>query len=369
MNHTEDIESNGEISRVFLLLPGLVFLAGGVICLIGISQAILELFSDGSIVIAFFHLIFVGTPGAILTYAGYWMPRSDISPRYYPQVTAWIVGGTGVMFGFILLRDLHPGVTVEWTVGTQSIALMIGSIGGLVIGIQRSRVTARTVELEERTRELKDREQHLERQNERLEEFANVVSHDLRNPLNVASGRLEMVQDDCDNKHLSYVESAHERMEALITDLLTLAQQGQTPSDHSNIQLANLVENCWANVQTENATIHVKTDSTVRAEESRLRQLFENLFRNSVEHGSSDVTITVGNLDTGFYIEDDGPGIPSDERDAVFETGHSTSEQGTGFGLSIVKQVVEAHKWEIQVADGDTGGARFEITGVEFVAE
>lgn len=271
------------------------------------------------------------------------------------------------MFGFIVLRDLHPGVTVEWAVGTQSIALMIGSIGGLAIGIQESKVTTRTEELKERTHELKDREQHLERQNERLEEFANVVSHDLRNPLNVASGRLELAKDDCDSEHLSHVENAHERMEVLISDLLTLAQQGQNPSDYSIIQLANLGESCWTNVQTEDATAHIETDSTIRAEESRLKQLFENLFRNSVEHGSSNVTITVGDLDDEFYIEDDGPSIPVDEREAVFNTGYSTSEQGTGFGLSIVKQVVEAHKWEIHVTEGTTGGARFEVTSVELV--
>lgn len=369
MDYTRDSESNGILSRYFALLPVLVLIAGGLIFLTGISQAILELFGDESVVIALFHLIFVGIPGGILMYAGYWMPRSDISPQYYPRVVAWIVGGTGVMFGFIVLRDLHPGVTVEWTVGTQSIALMIGSIGGLLIGIQESRVKTRTEELAERTRELKEREQHLARQNERLEEFANVVSHDLRNPLNVASGRLELAQDDCDSKHLSNIESAHKRMNTLITDLLTLAQQGQTPADRSIIQLANLVKNCWENVQTNNTTLRIETDSIIRAEESRIRQLFENLFRNSVEHADSDVTITVGDLNSGFYIEDDGPGIPSDERDAVFQTGHTTSEQGTGFGLSIVKRVVEAHEWKIQVTEGPTGGARFEVTGVEFVAE
>ncbi|WP_336325815.1 HAMP domain-containing sensor histidine kinase [Halovenus sp. HT40] len=369
MVDTANFESTSKLSQYLSRLPGLFFLVGGLICLTGISQAILHLFGDGSVVTALFQFIFVGIPGATLMFAGYWLPRSGISPQYYLRVITWIVGGTGVMFGFILLRDLHPGVTVEWSVGTQSIALMIGSIGGLLIGVEESRVTIRTKELEERTRKLKDREQHLENQKERLEEFANVVSHDLRNPLNVANARLELAQDDCDSKHLSHVESANERMEALITDLLTLAQQGQTPSEQTMIELSDLVDTCWTTVQTESAAINVVTHSTIRAEESRLRQLFENLFRNSVEHGSSDVRITVGDLNDGFYVEDDGPGIPSDERDAVFESGHSTSAQGTGFGLSIVKQIVDSHEWEIQVVEGSTGGARFEVTNVEFVAE
>lgn len=369
MDDTESTESTRRLSRYSSLLPGLVLVTGSLIFLIGIAQGLLELFGDGSVVIALFHLILVGISGTILMYAGYWMPRSDIEPGYYPRVIAWIVGGTGVMFGFILLRDLHPGVTVEWSVGTQSIALTIGSIGGLLIGIQESRVRIRTEELEERTRELKDRERHLERQNERLEQFSNVVSHDLRNPLNVAIGRLELARAEYDSEHLAHVESAHERMEALITDLLTLAQQDQSPTECRSVRLADLVEGCWGNVQTDDATLRLETDVTIRADESRISRLFENLIRNSVEHVGSDVTVTVGSLDDGFYVEDDGPGIPPDERGEVFETGHTTSDQGTGFGLSIVEQIVESHDWEVRITEGTSGGARFEVTGVESATE
>lgn len=100
---------------------------------------------------------------------------------------------------------------------------------------------------------------------------------------------------------------------------------------------------------------------------SRLQQLLENLIRNSIEHAGEEVTVTVGALEDGFYVEDDGPGIPADERDEEFAAGHSTSEGGTGFGLRIVQQVVEAHDWSIQLTEGSDGGARFEITGVELV--
>ena len=368
MNKVGSHEPDRGFSRHFSRLPTVVLVAGGLIFLIAVSQAVLELFGGGSAVVALFHLVLLGTPGVILAYAGRWLPRSDISPQYYPRIIAWIVGGTTVMFGFIVLRDVHPGVSVEWSVGTQSIALMIGSIGGLLIGIPETRVAIRTGELRARTRELKERERHLEQQNERLEEFANIVSHDLRNPLNVASGRLELAQEDCDSTHLAHIETAHDRMDALITDLLTLAQQGQTPPGRSSVRLADVVENCWKNVQTSDATISIETETTVSAEESRLRQLFENLIRNTVEHGGATVAITVGDLEDGFYFEDDGPGIAPDERGTVFETGHTTSAQGTGFGLSIVKQVAESHGWEVRITDGTDGGARFEITSVERVA-
>ncbi|MFC7325293.1 sensor histidine kinase [Halorubrum rutilum] len=368
MDQTGSAESDRALVRYSSLLPRLVFVAGGVICLFGISRVALELFGGGSVVTALFNLVFVGIPGTVLMFAGYWLPRSDVSQEYYPRVIGWIVGSVAVMFGFILLRDLHPGVTVEWSTGTQSIALMIGSIGGLLIGVQESRVRIRTAELEERTRELEERERHLERQNERLEQFSNVVSHDLRNPLNVASGRLELARDECDSEHLADVERAHGRIEALITDLLTLARQDQSPERRS-VRLADLIESCWMNVRTEDATLRLEACATIRADESRVRQLFENLFRNSVEHVGPAVTVTVGDLDGGFYVEDDGPGIPPDERDDVFETGHTTSDEGTGFGLSIAERVAESHGWEIRVVDGAGGGARFEVTGVECPAE
>ncbi|MDS0221492.1 PAS domain S-box protein [Haloarcula sp. S1AR25-5A] len=218
----------------------------------------------------------------------------------------------------------------------------------------------------EGTERLRDHERELRQQNERLEEFTSVVSHDLRNPLNIARGRLELAREEHESEHLAAIERAHERMDTLITDLLTLARDGEAVADREPVALASLVESCWTTVETADATLVTDIDRTVLASESRLKQLFENLVRNAVEHGGADVTVTVGALDDGFYVADDGLGIPEEDREAVFEAGYSTGAAGTGFGLSIVEQVVEAHGWEISVGDSTDGGARFEITGVSF---
>ncbi len=217
--------------------------------------------------------------------------------------------------------------------------------------------------------EQKQREAELSRQNERLDEFASVVSHDLRNPLNVATGRLDLAKTECDSAHLDEVENAHERMKSLIDDLLTLARQGASVSEHETVPLGTVAERCWQTVKTSDATLKVTTDRTISGDSSRLRQALENLFRNAIEHGGEDVTVTVGELEDGFFVEDDGPGIPEGEREAVFEAGYTTSETGTGFGLGIVSKIVEAHGWDISVTEGATGGARFEITGIEFVED
>ncbi|MDB2294554.1 PAS domain S-box protein, partial [Halorubrum ezzemoulense] len=197
--------------------------------------------------------------------------------------------------------------------------------------------------------EREERERELERQNARLEKFASVVSHDLRNPLNVAEGRVELAQAECDSEHLDDVESALERSQALIDDLLTLAREGNRVDDIEAVEFGTLTKNCWQNVSTGEAAIMVEIDQTIRADQSRLQQVLENLYRNAIEHGGGDVTVTVGALPNGFYIEDDGSGIPTDERNNVFDAGYSTTDDGTGFGLNIVEDIVDAHGWEIQL--------------------
>jgi PAS domain S-box-containing protein len=260
-----------------------------------------------------------------------------------------------------------------------------------------------------------ERERQLQRQNDRLDEFAAIVSHDLRNPLNVAEGRLELAREECDSEHLASVERAHDRMWTLIDDLLTLARQGGDDLDPATVSLATLADRCWDSVEWSGATLAVETDAAVRADESRLQRLLENLFRNSVEHGSTNsrpeagdsvehgsttprsqaredsvergstsdrpttdrpvedagsdpsVTVTVGDLPDGFFVADDGPGIPAEVRDEAFEAGYSTNPEGTGFGLSIVREVADAHGWDVRLVDAEEGGARFEFRGVTVV--
>jgi len=213
------------------------------------------------------------------------------------------------------------------------------------------------------------RERELERKNERLDRFASLVSHDLRNPLNVAQGRLELAREDCESENLDRVADAHARMVALIEDLLTLARQGERVSDLHPVDLESLAGRCWENVQTPGGTIAVESDATILADRTANQNLLENLFRNAVEHGGEDVTVTVGDTPDGFYVADDGDGIPEGERDQVFDPGYSTSPEGTGFGLSIVKEIAAAHDWDVRVTESEEGGARFEFTDVDRVDE
>lgn len=207
--------------------------------------------------------------------------------------------------------------------------------------------------------------QRLQEKTEQMELVASTISHDLRNPLTVASGYLQQAQQECESEALDDVENAHARMEEIIDDVLTLARAGKRIDTPEAVPVDAAVQRAWANVVTDSAALAIEDDRTIMADPVMVQHVFENLFRNAVEHGGEDVTVIVGALEGGVYVEDDGAGIPSDHREDIFEVGYTDSANGTGFGLSIVKQIINAHGWNIHVTEGAGGGARFEITGVE----
>ncbi len=199
---------------------------------------------------------------------------------------------------------------------------------------------------------------------EQLRNVAELVAHDLRNPLTVASGQLSLLQEGVRDA-VDRMDAAHARMEHIIDDLNLLARLDEPVTDPERVDLGACVSAAWEMIQTEAATLAVELDEiTVSGDPSRLTRLFENLLHNAIHHGGPTVTVRVGTFADGFYVEDSGPGIPPDERESVLTPGYSTTPDGTGFGLSIVRQIVDAHGWTLTVTAGEEGGARFEVTGV-----
>jgi signal transduction histidine kinase len=236
-----------------------------------------------------------------------------------------------------------------------------------------------TLEVPERIKQ----QQAIERQNQRLEEFASVLSHDLRNPLNIAQAHLAALESgDDDDTSVEQCRISMDRMDQLIDDVLVFAREGRSVEETEPVDLSATARAAWKTVDTGAATLGTDTDLPVQGNEARVTRLFENLFRNSVEHGSTSsrsttddtvehgasddagITIRIGDAGNDFYVEDDGVGIPEEKRDEVLERGVTTSSDGTGFGLAIIKNVAGAHGWDVAVAESDEGGARFEFTGV-----
>ncbi|AQL42886.1 hypothetical protein BV210_09240 [Halorientalis sp. IM1011] len=349
----------------------------------------------------------IGPFVAAILYGGYWLRGDRLPSRRYPRIGVWFLAG---LVGFLLLNVL---IMVVWDqvslyeyFAWAEFAAAVGSASGLGIGIFEARGIDRAVAAERHRVE----RQEVERRNDRLDEFASVVSHDIRNPLNVAQMRLELASEECDCEHVDHVVSSLERIEAIVDRSLALARSGTAIDETEPIDLSELSEQSWRNVATADAELVVDDPGSVEGDTDRLQQLFENLFRNSVEHGSTSprsqapedavehgstsprsqapedavehgstsgpsestdtdeqdgtsVVVRVGSLPNGFYVEDDGPGVPEDERDAILNAGYTTSDSGTGLGLAIVDRVARAHGWEPRIVASDAGGARFEFVG------
>jgi PAS domain S-box-containing protein len=223
-------------------------------------------------------------------------------------------------------------------------------------------------ELERTKRRLEDSNEALRRKNERLEQFASVVSHDLRNPLTVARLQAEFAEESGGDEHFERLHTSHERMDAMIEDLLLLARAETSVDTDGTVALASRAKRAWEGVRTPGAKLELDLPgaSEIRGDPELLGHVFENLFRNAVDHNDRPVTVRVGVLAengerTGFYVEDDGCGIDPDSAGQITDYGYSTAESGTGFGLSIVAEFVDRHGWELTIDDSTDGGARFEI--------
>jgi len=227
-------------------------------------------------------------------------------------------------------------------------------------------VKAAFIKIEECNRG-RHREAELKEERDQLNDFTRLIAHDLQSPLNVAQGHLSLARSNGEYDRLDTVESALDRMETIIDETLTLAQQGQSVKKTQPVDVPKLVASCLSVLEISTEDVEILDKFSIKADPDRLAHIIENLCKNAIDHGGSNVSITIGRTTDGFYIADDGPGIPPEDQDDIFTQGFTTSGEGTGLGLKIVETIVEAHNWSISVTDSASGGARFDITGVEFV--
>ncbi|WP_248517886.1 ATP-binding protein [Salinarchaeum laminariae] len=199
--------------------------------------------------------------------------------------------------------------------------------------------------------EAKARETELERERHRLEAFASFASHDLRNPVSIASGYLGLARETGNPTALENVEESLQRMATLIDDVLALVQPEDTDETMAWLHLRDAIEHAWERIDAPRASLSVAVPEgvAVLAADGLFTQLLENLLKNSVQHVGPTVAIEVGLTATGFYVADDGPGIDAEDPARVFDYGYTNG--GTGLGLAIVDEVAEYHRWEPSVGE------------------
>ncbi|HLM87343.1 MAG TPA: HAMP domain-containing sensor histidine kinase [Solirubrobacteraceae bacterium] len=213
--------------------------------------------------------------------------------------------------------------------------------------------------------------------------FIADASHELRTPLTVIGGQLELLaaQDDPPIEEVRRVERLVQgeiaRMARLVDDLLLLAksEQGQFLRIEP-IDLAPFVEEIWhaATLRGDRSfELDIVPAGNLLADPDRLAQALRNLLANAIEHTATPDGLVrlrvqaVANARVRFLVEDDGPGIPADQRERVFDRFHRTdaardrASGGAGLGLAIVRAIAHAHGGRVDAGMAAAGGARIEL--------
>jgi signal transduction histidine kinase len=276
----------------------------------------------------------------------------------------------------------------------------IGSMlifAGLVIGIRSVRsdaaarsqafdqlaVAAESMERNQRTldayvAELQSANAALSRSNRDLDSFAYVASHDLRAPLRGISNLATWLEedlgdrlDDRNREHLALLRGRVDRMGLLIEGILVYSRAGRRPGEVTAVDVGELVRDVVALLVTESTTVVIADGlPTLHTERVPLEQVWINLLDNAIKHGTPGGRIEIGGTRRGdlgsFWVRDDGPGIPPEHHEKIFDVFQTLSPrdkvEGAGIGLSVVRKLVESHGGTIRVESTAGDGATFHFT-------
>ena len=218
------------------------------------------------------------------------------------------------------------------------------------------------------------------------EEFVANVSHELRTPLSLIKGYVETLLDgarsnpEVAERFLKIIERNAQRLYLLIQDLLTISalESGRIKLSLQPVELHPLVEKVFFDLKppADNknvALVNALPHWTATADANRLEQVLANLVDNAIKYGRAQGTVAVGGRKTEdgkieIFVQDDGPGIPTEALDRVFERfyrvdkARSREQGGTGLGLSIVKHIVHNHGGKVWVKSELGKGATFFFT-------
>jgi len=203
----------------------------------------------------------------------------------------------------------------------------------------------------------------LERQKERLRELAQIISHELRNPLQAAMGRVELLAAEHAAEEFDAIQRSHTRISFLIDDLMEIARQGGRQYTVEPVALSDVMGDAWTTVDTDGSTIEIDCTETILADSTRLCQLAENFFRLATDQADTG-KVTITDTADGFALEHDGPPLEAGN-EGPFELYYATNDEGVGLHLAVIREIAHGHGWEIALANESMGRVRLNVTDVE----
>ncbi len=235
-----------------------------------------------------------------------------------------------------------------------------------------------------RSTQLRIRLVRAQEMNEHLREMnlaAAGLAHEARNPLNIVRGVAQMIDQNRQipetvQKQAGRITEEVDRVTQRLNEFIKYSRPMQPRM--AATPLASVVADVLGALQTDLEDKNVQTeiripDQAIQADEAMLRQVIFNLVINAIQAAPEKGRIAVAFTDQPhgegtLSVEDDGPGVPQEQRAEIFRPYFTTNAQGSGLGLAVVKQIVLAHHWEIECGTSELGGAAFRIRGMRILS-
>jgi two-component system OmpR family sensor kinase len=306
-----------------------------------------------------------------IAYAGYWLKHSEVARTRHKRVWWWTLTGGGASLVLnVAIMGAMPVASTLLAIAWLRWALAVGLGVGVAIGVTEAR-SIQSAMVAERTQL---RAEHLELQRDLLDYLNSLLRHEVLNASNIISGYASLLKEefDKDETGYEYSDTIHQRSEEITTvidDVRVLLQAAEQDVPLEDVDLSTVLREEIERLSDIDEDVQVDAsipDAVYVHGDPLLRRVFGNVLSNAVRHNDSDpprvsVDLTAEDGTVAATISDNGPGIPPEEVDTLFER-PSRRTADHGLGLYIVAQLLDQYGGAIELVETGSSGTTFRIT-------
>jgi signal transduction histidine kinase len=215
-------------------------------------------------------------------------------------------------------------------------------------------VIRKTLERQRLQKKKEDTLNHLRAKSNQLSDVVHTISHDLKASLQLIMSYADLAKAECDSPDIEAIAQLAGKITEMMDRSVKLADEGLVVKKTDQVNLKQVVMETASTMTTHDVEFRIGHLPVVKGDETKLGQVFLNLFRNAIEHAQPDhISVTMVNSDdeVDILVTNDGKPIPDEYRHNLFDRGISSKDSEGGLGLFIVRRVVEGHGWNIELAD------------------